>query len=80
MKRLTLNLNFFTGKIPEWLRFHPHLLDWFPEVLIFNQQEMGQDSKGTPVKFSDEPSSLHTTSMLILYTNRNMKWKEKTKH
>lgn len=56
MKRLTLNLNFFTGKIPEWLRFHPHLLDWFPEVLIFNQQEMGQDSKGTPVKFSDEPS------------------------
>ena len=41
MKRLTLNLNFFTGKIPNWLRFHPHLLDWFPEVLIFNQQEMG---------------------------------------
>ena len=57
MKRLTLNLNFFTGKIPEWLRFHPHLLDWFPEVLIFNQQEMGQDSKGTPEKFSDEPRS-----------------------
>ena len=55
MKRLTLNLNFFTGKIPNWLRYHPHLLDWFPEVLIFNQQEMGIDSKGTPVKFSDEP-------------------------
>ncbi len=31
MKRLTLNLNFFTGKIPNWLRYHPHLLvDWFP--------------------------------------------------
>jgi hypothetical protein len=57
MKRLTLNLNFFTGKIPNWLRYHPHLLDWFPEVLIFNQQEMGIDSKGTPVKFSDEPTN-----------------------
>ena len=57
MKRLTLNLNFITGKIPNWLRYHPHLLDWFPEVLIFNQQEMGIDSKGTPVKFSDEPTN-----------------------
>ena len=57
MKRLTLNLYFFTGKIPNWLRYHPHLLDWFPEVLIFNQQEMGIDSKGTPVKFSDEPTN-----------------------
>lgn len=57
MKRLTLNLNFFTGEIPNWLMFHPHLLDWFPEVLIFNQQEMGIDSKGTPVKFSNEPPS-----------------------
>lgn len=57
MKRLTLNLNFFTGEMPEWLMFHPHLLDWFPEVLIFNQQEMGIDSKGTPVKFSNEPPS-----------------------
>ena len=56
-KRLTLNLNYFTGELPKWLLYHPHLLDWFPEVLIFNQQEMGQDSKGTPVKFSDEPSS-----------------------
>ena len=57
MKRLTLNLNYFTGELPKWLLYHPHLLDWFPEVLIFNQQEMGLDSKGAPVKFSNTPTN-----------------------
>lgn len=56
-KRLTLNLNYFTGELPKWLLYHPHLLDWFPEVLIFNQQEMGHDSKGAPVQFSNAPTS-----------------------
>ena len=32
--------------------YHPKLMEWFPEVLIFNQQEMGYDSQGAPVKFS----------------------------
>ena len=57
MKRLTINLNYFTGELPKWLLYHPHLLDWFPEVLIFNQQEMGIDSKGAPVKFSNTPTN-----------------------
>ena len=56
-KRLTLNLNYFTGELPKWLLYHPHLLDWFPEVLIFNQQEMGRDSKGAPVQFSNAPTN-----------------------
>lgn len=56
-KRLTLNLNYFTGKLPDWILYHPHLLDWFPEVLIFNQQEMGTDSQGAPVKFSNAPTN-----------------------
>ena len=56
-KRLTLNLNYFTGELPKWILYHPHLLDWFPEVLIFNQQEMGRDSKGAPVKFSNAPTN-----------------------
>ena len=57
MKRLQLNLNFFTGKLPNWLLYHPHLLDWFPEVLIFNQQEMGIDSQELPVKFDNTPTN-----------------------
>ena len=40
MKRLTLNLCFFTGMLPDWILYHPHLLDWFPESLIYMQKEL----------------------------------------
>ena len=56
MKRLTLNLNFFTGKLPKWLLYHPHLLDWFPESLIYLQQVNAYDSNGKPSKFDNEPT------------------------
>ena len=57
MERLTLNLNFFTGDAPRWLLYHPHLLDWYPESLIFLQKENGRDSEGKPVKFDNEPTN-----------------------
>ena len=56
MKRLTLNLCFFTGKLPDWLLYHPYLLDWFPESLIYMQKENGLNSNGKIVKFDNEPS------------------------
>ena len=56
MKRLSLNLNFFTGKLPEWVLYHPYLLDWFPESLIYMQKENGIDSDGKLVKFDNEPT------------------------
>lgn len=56
MKRLSLNLNFFTGNAPEWLLYHPHLLDWFPETLIFTQKENGLNSEGKLVMFDNEPT------------------------
>ncbi len=56
MKRLTLNLNFFTDKLPEWVLYHPYLLDWFPESLIYMQKENGIDSNGKLVKFDNEPT------------------------
>lgn len=56
MKRLTLNLNFFTGKLPDWILYHPRLLDWFPESLIYMQQVNAYDSNGTVVKFDNEPT------------------------
>ena len=56
MKRLTLNLNFFTGKLPGWLLYHPHLLDWFPESLVYMQQVNAYDSEGKPSKFDNEPT------------------------
>ena len=56
MKRLTLNLNFFTGKLPDWLLYHPRLLDWFPESLIYMQQVNAYDSDGKSAKFDNEPT------------------------
>lgn len=57
MKRLTLNLNFFTGDLPHWMLYHPHLLDWFPESLIYMQKENGLNSEGDLVKFDNEPTN-----------------------
>ena len=55
MKMLALNLNFFTGKIPEWILYHPYFLEWVPELLLFNQQENGINSEGKLVGFDNEP-------------------------
>ena len=52
-----MNLNFFTGRLPDWLLYHPHLLDWAPELLIFNQQEQGLNSLGEIVRFDNVPTS-----------------------
>ena len=54
---LRLNLNFLTGNLPDWLLYHPHLLDWAPDLLIFNQQEKGLNSAGEVVRFDNEPKS-----------------------
>ena len=56
MKRLTLNLNFFTGNIPDWVLYHPYLIDWFPESLIYMQHNNGLDSNGKVAKFDNEPT------------------------
>lgn len=57
VKQLSLNLNFFTGKLPDWLLYHPHLLDWQPELLVFNQQEQGKNSLGELVRFENAPAN-----------------------
>ena len=54
---LRLNLNFFTGNLPDWLLYHPRFLDWAPDLLIFNQQEKGLNSAGEPVRFDNEPNT-----------------------
>ena len=57
MRSLRLNLNFFTGDLPEWLLYHPRLMEWSAENLIYIQQEGGIDSNGDNVGFSNEPTS-----------------------
>ncbi|MCF0176739.1 MAG: hypothetical protein HUJ94_07865 [Bacteroidales bacterium] len=56
-RSIRLNLNFFTGKLPDWLLYHPRLIDMDPMTLIFNQQEGGRNSRGELVRFSNEPAN-----------------------
>lgn len=57
VRRLMINLNFFTGKLPDWLLYHPRLLEWSPENLIYVMQEKSKDSNGRSVGFSNAPTS-----------------------
>ena len=54
---LRLNLNYFTGELPQWMLYHPYLLEWIPELLIFNQNEKGINSDGKVVGFDNVPPS-----------------------
>lgn len=49
-----INLNFLTGKLPNWIIFHPYLIDWYPESMVF-QQEEGKNSDGVEVGFNEVP-------------------------
>ena len=57
-RSLSLNLNYLTGKVPTWLRYHPHLSDWDPTILVFQQEDGRIDSNGNKVGFSDAPDNL----------------------
>lgn len=57
VKKFAINLNFFTGELPQWLLYHPHLIAWIPELLIFNQQEQGRNSNGDKVGFDNVPTN-----------------------
>ncbi len=57
MRNLRLNLNFLSGKLPDWLLYHPRLMEWSPVILLYQQQEAGIDSEGRNVGFSNVPTS-----------------------
>ena len=64
MKKLSLNLNFMTGKLPDWILYHPYLSFWDPFTMIFQQElsttsSKAKNTKGEVItKFSNEPTSL----------------------
>ena len=57
MRSLRINLNFMTGNIPNWLLYHPRLMEWGAESLVYPQQEKGIDSDGKMVGFDNVPTS-----------------------
>lgn len=52
----SINLNYFDGSLPDWILYHPYLMEWIPEQLIFNQMEGGRNSNGDIVKFDNAPT------------------------
>ena len=52
-RQLSLNLNFFTGEVPKWILYHPHLVEWNAPTMVFNQQPKGKNSDGAAVGFSN---------------------------
>ena len=71
MRSLKINLNFMTGNVPDWLLYHPRLLEWGPEVLIFPQQEKAVDSDGKSVGFENAPANFeYYFEMYPLYRGR----------
>lgn len=53
MKVLSLNLNFITGDLPNWLLFHPYFQSWNPDGMIVPQWTKGKDSQGRSVGFDN---------------------------
>lgn len=53
-----LNLNYFTGALPDWILFHPQLLFWNPDILVFNQEPMRFDKQGVRTGFTNVPQTL----------------------
>lgn len=64
MKKLSLNLNFLNGKLPDWILYHPYLSFWDPFTMIFQQElsttaSKAKNTKGEVItKFSNEPTNL----------------------
>ncbi len=56
-KCLRINLNRFSGMLPDWILYHPCLDLWIPDIFIFNQE--GTDPKGKQAKFDNTPVSLN---------------------
>ena len=56
-KRFAINFNRLSGKLPDWLLYHPALDWWIPYSLVFSQE--GRDQKGVSAGFENEPTSLN---------------------
>lgn len=57
MKVFTLNLNFITGELPNWILFHPYFMSWNPDGMIIPQWNKGKDTKENSVGFSNVGSN-----------------------
>lgn len=51
-----INLNRLYGNIPDWILYHPNLVEWNPYTLVYNQE--GKASNGKIAAFDNVPVSM----------------------
>lgn len=73
-RKLSLNLNFFTGAVPKWLLFHPRMVMWSPTIMVFNQQEPGFDTAGNPAGFSNMAEDTYSAEYYYGTKDPGSKW------
>ena len=73
-RQLSLNLNFFTEKVPNWILFHPHLVEWNAPTMIFNQQPKGKNSDGAAVGFSNMTEDSYSYDYYYGTSDPGNKW------
>lgn len=55
-KYFSINLNLLDGEIPEWILYHPHLMEWVPDLLVFNQDYV-LNKEGKKPGFTNTPAT-----------------------
>lgn len=73
-RQLSLNLNFFTGEVPNWILFHPHLVEWNAPTMVFNQQPKGKNSDGAAVGFSNMTEDSYSYDYYYGTSDPGSKW------
>lgn len=73
-RQLSLNLNFLTGAVPKWILYHPHLVEWTPSIMIFNQQPKGKNSDGASVGFSNMTEDSYSYDYYYGTSDPGSKW------
>lgn len=74
-RQLSLNLNFLTGAVPNWILFHPHLVEWNAPTMIFNQQPKGKNSAGAAVGFSNMTEDSYSYDYYYGTSDPGSNWK-----
>lgn len=53
--RASLNLNLLEGQTPDWLLYHPLLMLWTPDILVFSQDSSTKNMQGKTSELTGVP-------------------------
>lgn len=74
LEQLSINLNYLSGDLPDWILYHPNLRCWDPYTLTFNQYEGSKDSRGRKTGFNNEPALIEQACKLWYDDDADDQW------